>query len=784
MFFRRFACAAALLAACLSVSIARAQGIATDKLIDPITVFGKREQTLDVPNPTASKTAAQLRLQNLVNPEDALRYVPNLTIRKRYIGDRNALIGGRSFSTLQSARGLVLVDGYLLSNFLGRFDAPRWNMIAAEEIERVDILYGPFSAIYPGNSIGTTIAVRTRRPEELELSVRTTAFGEQFDEYGREEDFGGYQVSAFLGDRLDSSLWFSLAANRQDATSHPMQYYTVSSNERGEFPSIDAPATPVTGVQFDTDPRGRRRAIFGANAGAIDHTVQDQMKLRSGYAFTDWLEAEGFVALWRNDSTNRNRTFLRDAVGNEVWSGRVVAEGVVFDIPTGCYSEEDFVVNPSCAVAFAPSTRQERHVQWGTSIRTTRPSGWNGSLVYSEYAIDKDVLLEAKSPDPVAANGGLGANTARDGTGWQTFEAQGVYTPAATDALGGIHTLSVGVHQNEYQLRNPVFDTADWRRPNGTLAQDVFGETRLRAAYIQDKWDFSKAWSLTLGLRYEDWDGFQGGQRIGATAIDYPSRSISASSPKASVAFTPNELWSLRLSAGRGVRFPTVSELFQGTATGSTIIVNDPSLHAEVGDSVDLTIERWLSRGSLRASIFQDDVRDSIFAQTNILVTPNVTNVQNVDRVRTRGIEASFAIDGVGFDSLSLEGSIAYADSKILENDNFPISIGNRWPRVPKWRGNVQAVWRPNDAWFASLGFRHSGRMYNRLENDDVNPDTYGGVSRFSIFDARVSRTLANGMEIAIGIDNLANERSYQSHPLQMRTGYLEARWSIRERDL
>jgi iron complex outermembrane receptor protein len=178
-----------------AVSLAHAQGVASDKLIDSITVTGERQRIeLDVPAPTASKTADALRAQNLVNPEDALRYVPNVTIRKRYIGDRNALIGGRSFSTLQAPRGLVLMDGYLLSNFLGRFDAPRWNMISPEEIDRVDVLYGPFSALYPGNSIGTTVQVRTRRPEQRQLSVRTTAFGENFDQYGDSEDHSGYQA--------------------------------------------------------------------------------------------------------------------------------------------------------------------------------------------------------------------------------------------------------------------------------------------------------------------------------------------------------------------------------------------------------------------------------------------------------------------------------------------------------------------------------------------------------------------------------------------------------------
>lgn len=151
MVIRKLAPTALLLAGTLPSAL-HAQGITTDKLIDSITVTRERERAaVEVPNPTASKTAQELRAQNLVNPEDALNYVPNLTIRKRYIGDRNALIGGRSFSTLQAPRGLVFMDGYLLSNFLGRFDAPRWNMIVPEEIERIDVLYGPYSAFYPGN---------------------------------------------------------------------------------------------------------------------------------------------------------------------------------------------------------------------------------------------------------------------------------------------------------------------------------------------------------------------------------------------------------------------------------------------------------------------------------------------------------------------------------------------------------------------------------------------------------------------------------------------------------
>lgn len=751
-----------------AVSLAHAQGVASDKLIESITVSAARQHVdLDVPSPTASKTADDLRAQNLINPEDALKYVPNLTIRKRYIGDRNALIGGRSFSTLQAPRGLVLMDGYLLSNFLGRFDAPRWNMISPEEIDRVDVLYGPFSALYPGNSIGTTVEVRTRRPDARELSVRTSAFGENFDQYGSSDDYSGYQASAFFGDRFDNGAWLTLAANRQDSTGHPMQYFTISANPAGQFPTVPATVTPtpVTGVIFDKDPLGNRRAVFGANAGAIDHTIQNQWKLRGGYALTDWLEAEGFVAQWTNDTENENRSLMRDSAGQQVWQGPVVADGVAFNVP---------------ATAFAPSTRDERHRLWGTTLRTTRDTGWNGSVVFSQYRILEDATLQANTPDPIAAAGGAGTNSERDGTGWHTFEMQGAYTPSDDDWTGGAHTLAFGYHRNDYRLESPVYNTLDWRGRAGTLAQDARGETSLQALYAQDAWTLAERWVLTLGVRYEDWRASNGLQFVkGLTPQNYPSRTLREWSPKASLAFRPHDEWQVRLSAGRGVRFPTVAELFLGTVTASQISVNDPNLAPEVSDAVDLSVEYQPAFGRVRVSLFQDDIRDTIWNQVNVFVFPSVNTVQNVDRVRTRGVESAFSIDGVFIDTLALEGSIAYASSRILRNDNHPDYVGNRWPRVPDWRGNLQAVWRPSTSWLASLGYRYSGKTFGRLENDDFNGDTYGGISRVSSWDGRVAYTTANGTELALGIDNITNDRAYQSHPYPSRTAFAEVRWSL-----
>jgi iron complex outermembrane receptor protein len=182
-----------------------AQGVATDSSLQTVTIVGSHSP-LDpnLPTTSESRTAEQLRQQNFVNVEDALKYLPNVTVRKRYIGDRNALVGGRSASNLQAPRALVYADGYLLSQFLGQFNAPRWNVVAPEELVRVDVLYGPFSALYPGNSIGTTVVMTTRQPKMLEAPARAQVFTQDFDDAGFSGTYSGHQESAW---RRSGTTW-------------------------------------------------------------------------------------------------------------------------------------------------------------------------------------------------------------------------------------------------------------------------------------------------------------------------------------------------------------------------------------------------------------------------------------------------------------------------------------------------------------------------------------------------------------------------------------------------
>ena len=181
-----------------------------------------------------------------------------------------------------------------------------------------------------------------------------------------------------------------------------------------------------------------------------------------------------------------------------------------------------------------------------------------------------------------------------------------------------------------------------------------------------------------------------------------------------------------------------------------------------------------MTNGTLRASLFEDDVRDTILNQLNVITS--IRNIQNVERVRTRGIEFSATASDAGVKGLDLTGNLTFTRPRILENAGDPLTVGKEWVRIPRVRLNLGAAYRPNDKWMASLAVRHSGRKFANTDNSDTNPDTFGGVSAFTVWDAKATYRVARNVEASFGIDNLSDEKYYVFHPYPGRTFFGELR--------
>lgn len=128
---------------------------------------------------------------------------------------------------------------------------------------------------------------------------------------------------------------------------------------------------------------------------------------------------------------------------------------------------------------------------------------------------------------------------------------------------------------------------------------------------------------------------------------------------------------------------------------------------------------------------------------------------------------------------LDLTGSLTYADPKILANNNNPASVGKQMIRIPNWRATLAATWRPNDTMDFTLAGRYSGRQYGELDNSDTNDKTYGGSSQFFVMDAKFNYRFDKRLSMAVGADNLNNEKYYAYHPYTQRTWIVQLKGSL-----
>jgi iron complex outermembrane receptor protein len=741
------------LVAALSCGAARAD---ETHEIGGVTVRGQQPSSLPINIPTTSEgiTGEELRERiNALDAEDALKYFPSLLVRKRYIGDYDhAVLATRASGTGNSARSLVYADGILLSNLLGNGATftPRWGMVSPEEIERVDVLYGPFSAAYSGNSVGAVVDYVTRMPQRFEAHARLGYAFEDFDLYGTQGRFPARSASASIGNRWNRlSAWLSLSGIDSDA--HPIGYATLLK----ETGSNAVGGVPVSGAFDGRSPREQPWWLVGAN-GQTD-TRQAQGKLKLAYDLADHLRLSYVLGLWRNDAFRDSQSYVEDAAGNPVYSGPVRID------------DKRYVLAPS---AISLQAADLLHRMQGLTLQQRRGGPWDYRVAWSRYDYVRDELRSPLLARPLADEGGPGRIADGSGTGWESLSASAAWRPVAA------HTLEFGLQRERFELHTLVSNTADWLDGAPTTRFSGFGgRTQLDGAFVQDTWRWSPAWNAVFGLRAERWRASDGLLANATQEFGFAGRGEQSLSPKAAVEWIANEDWSLKASIGRAVRYPTVSELFQGSISTDAVVNNDPDLEPERSVTSELTWIRELGDGRLRATLFHEHTRDALYSQTNATVTPSVTSIQNVGLMRTTGVELALQRRGWLSEHLDLDASLTFADSKTIENENFPASEGKWQPRVPRWRANLLATYRLGEQWAFTGGVRYSGKQFNTLDNADTNGEAWTGTSDFLVADARVVYRHDARWSASLGVDNLGDTTYWNFHPYNQRTWQLELRF-------
>jgi iron complex outermembrane receptor protein len=723
------------------------------------------------PSTTETVTAHDIAdTVNAVNIEDDLKYLPDVFIRKRHVGDTQAPMATRTSGVGASARSVIYVDGLLISALIGNNNtnaSPRWGMAPEQAVSRIDMLYGPFSAAYPGNSIGGVVEITTRMPDHFEGEAKVLGSLQDFSLYRTHNQYGAGQASVLFGNR-----WGPLAARlswqHTDSSSQPLGIATTTPT--GTTTSADNINGGLTGVNRANMP------ILIAGVTSLEHQVQDNQTFKASYDLTPRLQLAYTFGHFSNNTHAHSETYLSDAAtGAPVYSApQLDANGQAISGPTPLRFGGFTYGLPNATFANGNYHLVEDHWMNGLTAKYSGDS-FTGRLTFSNYSYGKDAQRLPNEPPPTAASDRAGTITYLDGTGWTTVDADGVWRPGGDTSA---HAIAFGLHADRFNLASLKYNTANWIDGAPTsLSAASRGDTKTAAAYVQDVWSVTPTLKLTTGIRLERWEAIKGYISPLAAGLpnDQPENSAARVSPKVSAEWRPDGAgghWRLTGSYGDAYRFPTVTELYLAVSVGGQLRVANPNLTPEHARSAELAAEWTNDKVRARLSLFNEDVRNALISQTALVPNSNstATFVQNIDRTIATGAEAVFERKDLWIEGFDLMASVTYLDPHISSDPALPAAVGKQIPQVPKWRSTVTATWRPTDKWTFSTGARYSSRLYGTIDNSDTIGHTYQGFEGYLIIDARASYRMDDHWQAAIGVDN-ANDRSYfLFHPFPQRS--------------
>ncbi len=749
-----------------------------------------------LPNTVASVTRQQIAEKvNIIDTEDAVKYMPSLFVRKRNNGDTQAVLQTRTYGVNSSARSLVYADDMLLTALIGNdnsIGAPRWGLVAPEEIERVDFLYGPFSAQYPGNSIGGVLKITTRMPEKLEVTAKETVALQDFSLWGTSNTFWTSNFAATAGDKINDFSWL-VTGNWLRGTTQPLTYVTQPTNN----PAVIFYAYP--GAYFETTKLGVPANVLGSTGNLANDQVNGKIKL--AYDITPTIRASYQLGFWSNDGTSIPQNYLVSDYGP--FFGRSAGPGALSTATLQSFASGYYRV-------------QEKMLVNNAAIRSNSGGPFDFEISASHFNY---LQSDQRAPYSGAYTAGYtqtGRNAVYTGTYWTLLDLKGIVRP---DGALANHDISFGLHGDQFHLNNPTWLTLDW--PAGTSAAYApasigNGTTRTQALWAQDAWKLREDLKFTVGLRGEHWqasDGYNqslGGLNatgLGSTAsqtsllpIYQPNLYHTRWSPKGSLQWQADQNWTITGSIGLANRFPTAKELYNlSTLTSSNQNVNpNPNLRPEVSLYSELAFERKIKDGSVRVSLFDEQVRDFIFSQ-NVLVSGSsqlVSTPTNISRIRNSGVELAFARNNVLIKGLEFTGSVTWLNARVISDPTWvptqtgftPATLGNLdwWtrfgvfnpngvngktvPNVPDWRWTGVATYRPDDHWSFSLAARYQGRMWTVLSNNDIAHQVYQSFDRFFVVDTKIHYKHDNHWSFDFGVDNIGNYKYFLFHPFPQRT--------------
>ena len=615
-----------------------------------VTATKNPKELEDVPASTTVITKKDIEKRNVLTVDQAMDAVPGVVYRQH-----RSLMTTWPTVTLRGIPGqrrtLVLLDGVPLNEPLN--GGVRFAGYAPEDLERAEVVRGPFSSLYGGYAMGGVINLFTKTPEKREFTLRT-GYGAGFKD-GDAPDLSRFYIS--YGDKLFDKLSIFLSYSRNTAKDFAADFNVQAAK----------PPAGITGWSETTSEFGALRYLIGDRGN--NDWWDDNITIKAGYDISKTSKINLLFVrtrlewdLWGDGA----KTYLRGGGGNPVWT---------YGTAPNIVRESSFIWTPSMG-----SVINTYGFNYETDI-----SGIKAKL--SLGLVDAEKRRHATLDASATRTGGPAIVSHSPSEG---YNAELLFTKP----LFKQHLLTFGVSFRHDWAEIKRYNSTDWRDKNSitNMVYNSSGKANTYALFIQDEIMLFNNLTLYLGARHDWWKTFDGYDNdIGKAGFpkEYQAKSKNALSPKAALVYKPYEKTTLRASVGKAFRPPVIGELYGTFLTAGTnnLREGNPNLKPETVISWDVGVSHELWKGAkIGLTYFENYMKDFI---QNAEISSTTSRWMNVEKSEGRGVE--FEAEQRLNNWLRLFANFTYNDTEVKENKAFPKTIGKRLTDVPKIMFNAGA---------------------------------------------------------------------------------------------
>ncbi len=691
----------------------------------------------DVPASITVITKEDIKKQNIQTVDEALAQVPG-TFDKRGKGwqDLMTSVSLRGFPADAQKRTLILLDGQNIST--GYSNSVVWTSMPVENIERIEVIRGPFSALYGGTAMGGVINIITKTAKKLEVLAQGS--------YGTYDSWT-YYLGA--GDRLWDKLSIQGGFNARSTSGYPANLVTKTASSRAANPGVVGwiPTTTNTGSPTN---------IIGDSGDNFwnDYSINGKISwdIASGHKVTF-----STLASYYNYGYDLYHSYLSNTT-----TGANVVKGTV-----GLFGTNTRFSSLTEGAFLSGNGRNRTQVYNLNSehmLTDTTNFKFHGGLVDQP---ENWGTTPSSSDSRTTFGGGPGSVTRNPSRNW-------VAEWQVDQAIGKKHQLVGGMSYNTGSGSSQQNNLDNWRNPDvlGTLTRNAGGRDRNVGIFLQDEIAWHPKFNTVAGVRLDWWETYGGNymQAAGAPIVYLPNRSQCAVSPKIAFLYRPWEWMSWRTSVGTAFRAPNIYELYGTWQSSSGILYkSNPDLNPEKTLSWEIGTTLKPFKGTVfTATYFENYVTDLIYRTADPTDSTGKNQIlENAAKATIRGFEIE--LNQKLWSWLEVFGNTTLLDARIRENPFNLASVGKKVTFVARQQFNFGVTvnyWKIK----ANLSGRYASKLPSTDNNSDGVNNVYGSYDPFFTMDSKITFSPVKYVDLSFAVDNLLNREYFYYYRTPGRT--------------